>query len=394
VGGGTKIPAVAAPLNWNSHGALHALARHAVPTIAVAERPRDEVTWSRHARHKVWFDRRDSEDFWRALTELGRCSDTPLVVFWGDDDTAVQASERRDELPETLRFVLPPRDVVKRLVDKTTVYTWAAEAGIRVAETIVVRGADDWERALETAPVPCVVKPAYRTQRWDAEVRQKVFLVQTRDELRTLRSSLPEIVDSYVLQQWIPGPATSLFFHLAYYDRGGRYVAGFTGRKRRQWPVETGTCSAAVPWEDDEVDAEARRILEAAGLRGLGAVELKRNEQDGELWLIEPTCGRPNGQSEMASPNGVDLLHIAYCDAAGLELPPLGTRPATPVSFFTLGPDVRAGLELRRRGQLTWRQFVGSYRGPRLVIPWDPHNPVPFLLLVFEFVRSLIRART
>jgi D-aspartate ligase len=388
VAGARHIPALAAPLNWNSHGVLHTLARHGVPTIGLAARPREEVTYSRYARQKVWYDRADPDGMWRALVELGRRTDTPIVVFWGDDDSVVQASERRDELPETLRFVLPPREVVRRLVVKTDLYPWASANGFRVGRTIVLDSEAAWARAVETGPLPGIVKPAFRTAGWEAAGMQKVFRVDARDELRALHTTLPALADGYVLQEWIPGPETNLFFHLAYHDREGRPLAGFTGRKIRQWPPDTGSFCAAEPWEDGEIDAEARRLLEAAGLCGLGAVELKRDERDGSLWVIEPTCGRANGQSEMATANGVDIIHLAYCDAAGIEPPEVGRRSSQPVRFFTLGPDVRAAAELRRQGRITWREFLRSYRGPRIVVPVDARDPVPLLLLLLGFVRS------
>jgi D-aspartate ligase len=381
-------PALVAPLNPNSLGTVHSLWLAGVPTVAVAPRPRDAVGYTRLPQRKLYYDRSVRETMWDALAEFGAEATEPHPVYWGDDDAVAEAAARAASLPPSLRFVLPGPEVVDLLNNKVRFATWATERGFRVPRTRVCAEPADWERVLDDSMLPCVIKPEERTAAWEASGREKTFMAKTKDELAGLQRALTGAASSYVVQEWIPGPDSSLVFHLAYYSAEGEHLAGLSGRKLRQWPNGIGYTSAAEPIEDDEVEHEARRVLEAAGHRGFGSVEFKRDDRDGALVIMEPTCGRTNGQEELATVNGVNLAHVGYCDALSQEPPPTA-RGARPVRLFFVAHDVQSAVVMRRRGELTWKDFLRSYRGPRYISPWCKRDPLPLTLLA---LKRLVRA--
>jgi D-aspartate ligase len=56
-------------------------------------------------------------------------------------------------------------------------------------------------------------------------------------------------------------------------------------------------------------------------------MEYKRDQRDGRFLVIEPTVGRVDGRNEISALCGVNLCHLAYCDAAGLPSPRLKLDP-------------------------------------------------------------------
>jgi D-aspartate ligase len=386
-------PALVAPLNQNSLGTVRSLSRVGIPSVAVMPRPRDISAYTRLPKRKISFDRSDREAMWDALVAFGTATAEPHVTFWGDDDAVVSAAARASSLPPSLRFVLPDPQVVDLLTNKVLFAEWATSHGFRVPRTRVCAEPADWERVLDESLVPCVVKPDERTAAWEASGRAKTFFASTKGELARLQDEYAGAARAFVVQEWIPGPDSNLVFHLAYYSAEGKHLAGFSGRKLRQWPNDIGYTSAAEPIDDGEVEHEARRVLEAAGHCGLGSVEFKRDARDGALVIMEPTCGRTNGQEEIAAVNGVNLVHVAYCDLLGVELPSTTPR-AEPVRLFFVAHDVQSAAVLRQRGELTWGEFLRSYRVARCIPPWSLRDPLPFTLLVLRrLVRPFRRSR-
>ena len=58
------------------------------------------------------------------------------------------------------------------------------------------------------------------------------------------RDILPVLPDLMV-QEWIKGPDTELYFCLQYRGAGGT-VASFTGRKLSIWPPDVGTTASCI----------------------------------------------------------------------------------------------------------------------------------------------------
>ena len=200
---------------------------------------------------------------------------------------------------------------------------------------------------------------------------------------------LRSVESEYVIQEWVPGPDSEVYFHLAYYAGDGRELVHFTGRKIRQWPPLIGSTSVAEGAISEEVDNEARRLMQLVGYKGFGSVEFKLDPRDHRFKIMEPTVGRPNLQSEVATINGVNIAYWAYCDLAGEDL-----HTATPATrnarWVFVKNDLRSALYYWRRGELTLSGFVRSYRPPCYYADFSWKDPLAFLAMVLQVLRNLI----
>ena len=72
------------------------------------------------------------------------------------------------------------------------------------------------------------------------------------------------------------------------------------------------------------------QLFDRAGLVGLASVEVKRDRRDGRYYITEPTVGRPDLQSNLATAAGPNLAVAAYHDARGasVDIEPFRSRNA------------------------------------------------------------------
>lgn len=370
-------------------GVVRSLFPHRIPLIAIDTASRSGSTYTRFC-HKVLVD--PTEDgLWNALMRIGQCYDSvrPVLILT-TDLVVMQASERREELAKFFRFHLPDPEQVRILMDKTAFASFAHQHDFAVPATFRVGGVDDWTRVLDECPIPCIVKPKYRSDAWQRARLPKVFRADSRGQLAELIPMLRSVESDYVIQEWIPGPDSQVYFHLAYHAGDGRELVHFTGRKIRQWPPLIGSTSMAEGASSEEVDRETRRLMQLVGFKGLGSVEFKLDRRDERFKIMEATVGRPNLQSEVATANGVNIAHWAYCDLTGERLP-TGAPTSTKARWIFIRRDLKSAQYYWRRGELTLRDFLRSYRAPRYYADFSWKDPFPFLAVVLPVLRAVVR---
>ncbi|GAY12227.1 hypothetical protein [Pseudonocardia sp. N23] len=246
------------------------------------------------------------------------------------DDVVELVAAHADEVAAVVEFVLPPADVVTTLLDKTAFHGWAVEHGFPVPHTEIVADQAALDAALARIPYPAVIKPFERTAEWQAaSPRHKAYRLESAADVAKIGFRLFDTAPRFVLQQWIPGTDADVWFCLVYRDRSGREIASQVGRKLVQWPVGTGCTALATTATDEELHTLTSDLLDAAGHIGVGSLEVKRSTADGKLYITEPTVGRPNLQSNVATAAGINLTLLQYRDALGLDLPVMpAPRPA------------------------------------------------------------------
>jgi D-aspartate ligase len=294
----------------------------------------------------------------------------PVLLATGlasGDGVVTAMSRHRDRLAEHFDFVLPPADTVDVLSDKVRFQQWAGEHGFRVPEGELTSDFASLSRACERIDGPVIVKPTQRTVDWHQDnVGDKAFVVRTRRDLEQLKR-----LDGrqMIVQRWVDGRDSRVRFCLAYLDRSGQVVTSQTGRKLLQWPVERGSTAICVTDSRPDLTRLAHDLFAAAGVRGLASLEVKEDD-DGSLYVTEPTIGRFDLQSEVADLAGAGIAVAAYRDAAGLPpAPPRRVRRRAllvvePNAVKAIGPASRTRrLDLRTLvlAMLSSRRWAGSY---------------------------------
>lgn len=313
------------------------------------------------------------------------------VLFPCTDPSVLALSRDRDRLEHAYHLVLPEHEVVETLMDKISFYTYAEEHGLPIPRTVFLTTRDDAEAAAGSLSFPCVLKPPLKTPTWEKEVKLKAFRASGPRDLLAFYDRASAWTNVLIAQEWIEGGEDNLFSCNCYFDRDSKPAVTFVARKIRQWPPQTGTSSLGEECRNDEVLRETIRLFEAVGFRGLCYLEMKRDERTGRHFIVEPNVGRPTGRSAIAEAGGVELLYAAYCDAAGLPLPPNLEQRYSGAKWIYFRWDVQSALSYWWRGELTLREWRSSWRGRKVDAVFSRTDPLPFVLDYWDTGKKAVR---
>jgi hypothetical protein len=130
---------------------------------------------------------------------------------------------------------------------------------------------------------------------------------------------LPDLV----VQEWVEGADSDLYFCLQYRATDGTTVCSFTGRKLSIWPRDIGgtaSCTAA-PDARPVLEPLTESFFQRVSFVGMGGLEFKKNASTGRFVMIEPTVGRVDAQEEVATIHGTNIPLAAYRHEIGLPVP-------------------------------------------------------------------------
>ncbi len=381
-------PAVVLGAGINGLGVVRSLARARVPVWLVDSERRPEM-YTRAAK-PVIVSTLHGEALIGELQRLGTTCFSGLrpVLLLTQEEVVKIVSDHRDSLTGLYRFSLPAKQVVDALLHKHGFQQLAEQLGGPIPPLVHVRNTADLPR-LEQLAYPVVVKPGERHAGYGRQFK-KAYRADDAGQAVDLVRRILVVMPDVVVQEWIEGQDSDIYFCLQYLDGNGKAVASFTGRKIRSWPPHVGgtaSCTAA-PEAHVELSQLTARFFRAAGVVGMAGMEYKRDTRTREFRMIEPTIGRTDYQEEVAALNGVNLPHAAWCCELGLAFPePTRTRRTT-AWRVRADDNESAMLQGQQPGQ-------GFPRGSRVVDAlWRLSDPVPALIQNFRRVRNALHTRT
>jgi D-aspartate ligase len=222
-------------------------------------------------------------------------------------------------------------------------HEWALQNNIKVPESYVCSSNKELEECLSRIPFPVIIKPFEKTEKWDyLSPLHKTFKLHSKNELDAIPFDLFTAAPKILIQQWIPGGDRNVYFSLVCYNGDGQKVADFTGRKLFQWPIFCGSTAAAIGEDNEEVVRLTEEIFNLVGYQGLGSVEFKLSDADGQFYIIEPTVGRNDLQSNVAFAGGVNLTAIALAELLGTKAPEIKRKKAAWIHEEGLMDSLRA----------------------------------------------------
>jgi D-aspartate ligase len=226
-------------------------------------------------------------------------------------------STHREERAAFFRLSLPAKEIVQVLADKTLFQKYAEREGFPVPRAVIIGNAAELP-LLENLTLPLVIKPGDKTLVLDGRVERAVR-TDTFECARTTARRMLNCADRLVVQEWIEGADTDIYFTLFTCDSSGRVTGMFAGRKLVCDPPAVGNtavCTAA-PAVAAKLEAMSLEFIARVGYRGIGSLEFKRDRKDGRFLIVEPTVGRTDWQEEIATLCGVNIPLITYWTETG-----------------------------------------------------------------------------
>lgn len=362
------------------------LAGHDIPVLAVASDPDHYCCRTRAVQH-VFQGETESDALIELLEEVGPLLDESAVLYPCTDASVLTIARNRERISRWFHVALPDTAVVEMLQDKIRFAEFAELIGLPAPTTRLLRTREQAERAAEELSFPCMLKPALRTARWQANAPAKVYRVESVEDFLPLYDRCAQWTDELIVQEWIEGSDATLFSCNCYFDAQSEPLGTFVARKLRQWPPRMGVSSLGEECRNDIVLDLTLKTFGAAGYRGLGYLEVKRDPRSGRHFVIEANVGRPTGRSAIAEAGGVDLLYAQYCEVLGLPLPENLVQRYVGAKWIFWRQDLRSAWYYWSRGELTLGEWLKSVRGRKAHAVFSWSDPRPFLADLWSMAR-------
>lgn len=357
------------------------LAQMKLPVIGITSQPRSPFARTKKCKMVNCPDV-NGDTLIETLIELGKSFNEKAVLFPCSDAQVFVVSEERDLLAPYYYFNLPSKEVVRTLMYKTNFASYAQANGYPIPKTAVIDRFTNPKACLSELKFPCLLKPDNKTAKWNQHNHgHKVLQIQNEDELLRAINQALQWVDHLVIQEWITGGDSNVYFCLMYFDDGSEPRATFVGRKIRQWLPEIGSTASAERQFNSTVLEESIRLFKAVRYKGLGSVEFKLDPKDRQFKITEPTVGRPNLQSYVAVANGINIPYVAYCNLVGKSVTLLDQPDGNvAVKWVNEWREYHSTLFYLKQGRLSLKDWARSMRGPRTYALFSLSDPLPFLL--------------
>ena len=374
------VHAVVLGLELNGLDVVRALGRHRVPVVGVDSDLEGPGALSKYLLFRVQTPDIRGPAVVDTLRELASDGRT-YALFPTMDATVLALSEARDRLPSNVVFRLPDKDTVRRLMYKDRFRALALEHGLAGPGHVTVRDRSSLDAAVGALRFPVVMKPLFKRAGGAGKA------VRVEDPARAGETYEAFGGGEVILEEWIPGGDGEVYFCLVAFGEEGECLGTFMGRKIRQWPPLTGGTASAEPAKLPGLEAETVRFFRAVGYRGLGSMEYKRDPRDGRFLAIEPTVGRTDFQSGIATANGVNLPLALFGNMAGVAVQT--PRPCRrPVKWRETTADYRAASLAMARGALTRKAWRRSLAGPCVSALFSLDDPGPWAVDLFRRARG------
>jgi len=352
--------------------------------------PDSPVAFSRYARSVPLPSGVRRQEAWTRYL-LGPESDSlrGAVLLACCDDGIEMLIEHRDELAD--KFILDISDPAAQrcLLNKLTTYQQARDVGVPTP-LFWSAESDEQVRARKDEYVyPLIVKPLY-SHAFQAVFGAKFFRVTDFRELwDAYRRARSQDLDVVLLEE-IPGPDDLLCSYYTYLDENGVPLFDFTKRVIRRFPEGHGVgCYHVTDW-NPEVRDLGLRLFSHVGLLGLGNIEFKRDERDGQLKVIECNA-RFTAANLLVVRSGYDLGLFVYDRLVGDPHPTLKEQPyRLRLHLWYPDKDFRAFLALRRRGKLSFSAWLASLAHRQVLPYFSWSDPLPSVIASLHFARRAL----
>jgi predicted ATP-grasp superfamily ATP-dependent carboligase len=259
-------PAVVLGAGANGLGVARSLARAGVPVCLLDADTRRAEMRTRAAK-PLQIGATYGETLVEDLVRLGTTQFSGMrpVLFLTQEESVKTVSHHRDRLSALYRFSLPPMEVVDTLLHKEGFQRRAEQLGSPVPPLVHIRALADLP-ALGELRYPVVVKPGERDAAY-ARRFKKAYRAGSAAEAAALLRRILLVMADVVVQEWIEGPDSNIYFCLQYVDRYGQLAGSFAGRKIRSWPPQVGGTASfvAAPEVHAELSAMTTRFFSGRG---------------------------------------------------------------------------------------------------------------------------------
>ncbi len=324
-------------------------------------------------------------DFSNKLTEKP-------VLFITSDPLVMFCIENKDVLSQYYRFHLPEKSIVVTLMEKQKFQQYAERHDCTIPQTVYCNDYDEISHAIERLAPPYIVKPYLKSELWKNAGMDQGIIFNNRETCKKKIKGLLKIESNLIIQEYVEGEDSSIFFCLVYFDENHKCQGSFCGNKVRQWPLLIGDTASAIPCENREIVSETIRFFNKIGFQGFGSMEFKKHPFNHKYYMIEPTVGRPDHQSHIATANGVNLPLIAYSKLTQDRVKaPCCKTDRKEVMWIDEPHELVSVFHYLYKGQSKLVEITRSLRRKKVYRFFNIKDPVPFFFFLLWSFKKIIK---
>jgi len=382
---------------------LRCFASTPIATAIVSSDPDDLALHSRSCRRQFIIADPFTQPH-QALNDLvavGKALPGRPVLFYGSDPFLLLVSRNRHALERYYNLLLPSQQLIEDLTSKVRFTSLAERLHLPVPATVLSHDVTTARQALRAVSLPCILKPnchvgwsaatvAQSHQQWP----QKALRADTLEQFERLFAGMLASTDDFVIQQYIPGDATSIYSFHTYFDRASIPLGYFVGRKIRTYPGESGISTYLQLVHEPQVVRLGIQILKTLNYVGLCKLDFKKDAAKNRFYLLEANA-RFTLWNYLGAASGVNLPILAYRDILALPCQP-ATSYTTGIRWLSFMNDLKTFLKSYHPDrQLSFAQWLLSLQGRKVYDVFSWRDPLPFMVSIIRDItmrsRRLIR---
>ncbi len=291
----------------------------------------------------------------------------------------------RPELEAMFTSILHPSSrSIELCLDKSLFLDWCMDNGFAAPRRYGLEAATG---LLPSPEHPFLLRPEITRHELGKSV-PKAIEVKSRTELdRWLEQFAAAGVTPSIAQSLLRPSIRQYSVGLAR-DRTGR-IRSMVAEKLRSFPEQCAGGTYVTLSAQDDVLSLATHAIEALDYFGIAEVEILRDDNTGEHFLIEINA-RPWVQLGLAQKAGLDFLGFMLGRADAQRVP---VRPRS-LRWLNFEADAYACLSRDKgavwRGRLTLKDYLRSFLAANTYAVWDAADPRPFLRSMWKMVRNKV----
>jgi predicted ATP-grasp superfamily ATP-dependent carboligase len=331
------------------------------------------------------------------LVEVARRVGGAPLLIPTEDVSCLFVDDHADELGTVYRLPRRPRGLARALSSKREMFLLCRKHGVPTPAASFPVSREDVAELGGSVAFPVMVKGVDNREFLDAPGAGK-RIARTASELVSTYERLTRGTENRALlvQEYIPGDATSVWMFNGYFNSSSDCLVGFTGQKLRQYPPDTGQTSLGLCVWNDVVAETTKTFFKEIGYRGIVDMGYRYDARDGRYKLLDVNPRLGAAFRLFLGTNGMDVARAQYLDLTGQPVP--ATTPREGRKWLVENYDLASCAKYRRDGRLSTRAWLQSFKRVEEAAWLAVDDPAPFGMMCWRSlqysVKHLLRKET
>jgi predicted ATP-grasp superfamily ATP-dependent carboligase len=325
----------------------------------------------------------DEEQFMDVMIDVGKDNPKKYMILSCSDYINSLIVKYYHQLEKYFYFPFSDPLNIELLINKELFYKKMTMLDIKIPKTSFINSVEHVEELFCTAEYPVIVKPKTMFNKMFFQLfHTKVIKIHSLGEYYEYKTSLIQVYDSIIVQEFIEGPVFSIY---GYYNNGFFSYCTF----KRDYSDLFGTSVLGHSIESEELKLYAEQILSQIHYDGFAELEFIYDKQDQYYKLLEINS-RPTQWCRLLkyAAKTVESIPLEMINSSNYYHTGESVEVKKDISIYYEG----GLLELVKNKDLTFKEMTKCIlRKNSVSMYYDKKDLIPSLKYRLQFIKSLIK---